>query len=457
MKDIRANILECVGRTPIVKLNRLGAELGHHFYVKLEYFNPGASVKDRIALQMVADAEKSGELKPGGTIIECTSGNTGMGLAMVAAVKGYHCVFVMPDKVSNEKTKALRAFGARVITTPTAVEPEDPRSYYSVAKRLASEIQNSFYSNQYQNRSNPEAHYRKTGPEIWEQMGESLDYLVIATGTGGTISGTARYLKEKNPKLKSVAVDPEGSVFTEYFKTGKLSKILTTYKVEGFGEDFLPGTIDFKMIDEMVQVSDRECFLTTRDLVKKEGLFTGGSGGGAVAGALKFARTVPGKKTFLVILPDSGSRYLSKVYDDEWMRENGFLDPDASAGAVRNLIDRRYGKVVTAEPNEKVRDVVEVMKKHSVSQLPVVSEGKLVGLITEVDLLTVMLSGEATGDDPIESFVEQHFKRATLETPISELADGFRKGQVAVVTDNGSVIGIVTKIDVVDFLSAKVK
>jgi cystathionine beta-synthase len=326
MKNVYANVLECVGKTPIVRLNRIGSDLPHKFYVKLEFMNPGGSIKDRIGLQMVEDAVASGKLKPGGTIIETTSGNTGMGLAMVAAVKGFKCIFVMPDKISDEKFKALRAFGAEVIATPTAVEPDDPRSYYSVAKRLAEEIPNSFHINQYDNPSNPKAHYRTTGPEIWEQMGAELDWLVVAAGTGGTISGCTSFLKEKNPKLKTLGVDPVGSIFYDYFKTGKAPKLLTTYKVEGFGEDFLPGALDFKKIDDMVQVTDKECFETARRMTKDEGIFAGGSCGGAVAGALKFARTLREPKTFLILLPDGGSKYLSKLYDDPWMKENGFLE-----------------------------------------------------------------------------------------------------------------------------------
>jgi cystathionine beta-synthase len=324
MKNVYANVLECVGRTPIVRLNSVGRDLPHKFYAKLEFMNPGGSVKDRIAMQMIDDAVASGKLKAGGTIIETTSGNTGMGLAMVAAVRGFKCVFVMPDKISDEKFKALRAFGAEVVATPTAVEPEDPRSYYSVARRLAQEIPNSFHINQYDNPSNPKAHYRSTGPEIWEQMGAELDWLVVASGTGGTISGTSKYLKEKNPKVKTLCVDPIGSVFYDYFKTGKVPKLLTTYKVEGFGEDFLPAALDFKTIDEMIQVTDQECFGFARKLTRNEGIFAGGSCGGAVAGALKFAKTLKEPKSFLILLPDGGSKYLSKVYDDAWMKENGF-------------------------------------------------------------------------------------------------------------------------------------
>lgn len=324
MKNVFENVVDAIGNTPIVKLQKMGKELGHNFYVKLDYLNPGGSIKDRIARQLIKDAVESGHLKPGGTIIETTSGNTGMGLAMIAAVQGFKCIFTMPDKVSDEKTNAMRALGAEVILCPTAVEPEDPRSYYMTAKRLAKETPNSFYINQYDNPSNPKAHYLSTGPEIWEQMGDKIDYLVSGIGTGGTLCGTAKFLKEKNPKLKTVAVDPVGSIFYDYFKTGKIVPA-GSYKVEGFGEDFFPKNVDFKLIDEMIQVNDQECFDTARLLAKTEGIFAGGSCGAAVSAALRFAKTVKDKKTFLILLADGGSRYLSKMYNDQWMIDNGFL------------------------------------------------------------------------------------------------------------------------------------
>ena len=330
MKNVYQNILQAIGHTPIIQLQRIGNELKHHFYVKLESMNPGASVKDRLALQIVEDAEKSGALVKGGTIIETTSGNTGMGLAMIAAVKGYKCIFTVPDKVSSEKINALRALGAEVVVCPTAVEPEDPQSYYSVAKKLAAEIPNSFFANQYHNPSNPKAHYRMTGPEIYEQMGNELDVLVAGIGTGGTLCGSAKFIREKNPKLQTLAVDPVGSVFFEYFQTGTMPKIITTYKVEGVGEDFMPTTIDFELIDDVVQVGDQEAFDMTRRLAREEGIFVGGSCGMALAGAINKAKDMEGAKNFLIILPDSGSRYVSKVFNDDWMKENGFTISSSS-------------------------------------------------------------------------------------------------------------------------------
>src|SRR5262245_56589992 len=369
MIDSFDDVTQAIGRTPIVRLNHIGRETGATFYAKLEYTNPGHSVKDRIAVQMIADAEKNGTLQPGGTIIECTSGNTGMGLAMVGAARGYRMIFVMPDKVSDEKIKALRAFGAKVVTTPTAVSPEDPRSYYSVAKRISAQTPNSFFANQYHNASNPEAHYRTTGPEIWEQTEGKLEAVVIATGTGGTLSGIARYVKESKPGVKFVLIDPVGSILYDYFKTKKILSSFKTYKVEGFGEDFLPTTLDFKYVDACYQVTDKECFLTARELTRKEGLFSGGSAGGAVCGAIKFAREHPECRTIVIVLADSGSRYLSKVYDDDWLRSNSFLDEEESYGRLKDLVERQRHPVITAAAADGVQDVVRLMKTHGISQL----------------------------------------------------------------------------------------
>ena len=325
MKGVYKDVVDLIGNTPIVRLNRIAPAGGAAIYAKIEFLNPGASVKDRIGVRMILDAEASGKLRPGGTIVEATSGNTGMGLALVAAARGYRCVFVMAEKISTEKVKALEAFGARVVTTPE-VPPEDPRSLYSVARRIAEETPNALFMNQYENPSNPLAHERTTGPEIWDQMGADLDAVVICAGTGGTITGTGRYLKKMKPSIRVVAVDPVGSIFYGYAKTGKADPAdVKPYKVEGFGEDYIPGSIDFSVIDDWVQVDDRECFLMARDLTRKEGLFAGGSGGGAVAGALKWANDHPDARTILVILPDSGARYLSKLFDDGWMRANSFL------------------------------------------------------------------------------------------------------------------------------------
>lgn len=325
---IHDSIIEAIGNTPLVKLNRLAENLDLDVAVKVEYLNPGQSVKDRIAVKMIDDAERAGLIKPGGTIIEGTSGNTGMGLALVAAVRGYKCVFTTTDKQSMEKVNLLRALGATVEICPTNVEPDDPRSYYSVAKRLSEEIPNSYYPNQYDNLSNREAHYETTGPEIWEQTEGKITHYVCGIGTGGTITGTARYLKEMNPSVKVIGVDSVGSVYKHYFETGEFSKDeIKPYLTEGIGEDIIPGNVDFNYIDDVIQVNDKNALTTTRDLAKREGLFVGGSCGAAVFGGLEYAgRERLGKESLMVIiLPDSGTRYISKIYNDQWMEENGFF------------------------------------------------------------------------------------------------------------------------------------
>jgi cystathionine beta-synthase len=457
MNNVYASVVEAIGRTPMVRLNVIGRETGATFYAKLEYLNPGNSVKDRIAVQIIEDAVESGQLKPGGTIVECTSGNTGMGLAMVGTAMGYRTILVMPDKVSSEKIKALRAFGAKVITTPTAVSPEDPRSYYSVAKRIAREAPGGFFANQYNSPSNPKAHLRTTGPEIWEQMGDRLDAVVVGCGTGGTLTGIARYLKEKKPSVRMVMIDPVGSILYDFFKTGKVTDTFKTYKVEGFGEDFVPGSLDISMVDDCYQVSDKECFLMARELTRKEGLFTGGSGGGAVCGAIKFARERPECKTIVILLPDSGSRYLSKVYDDDWMRENSFLDDLETYGRLSEIVDRRKHPVITAAPHDGVQKIIRLMKKHGFSQLPVMDEGKVLGIISEVDLLDALLSDPSNVDRPVADLVDQNYVVVPVDTPVNHLAGVFTAGKIALVEDEGKICALLTKIDLIDHMAGMMR
>jgi cystathionine beta-synthase len=450
---VHENIASAVGHTPLVRLNRMGQETGAVFYAKLEYLNPGHSIKDRVAVQMIDDAERNGTLKPGGTIVECTSGNTGMGLAIVGSARGYRTIFIMPDKVSSEKIKALRAFGAKVITTPTAVAPEDPRSYYSVARRISQETPNCFFANQYHNPSNPEAHFRTTGPEIWEQTGGAVDAVVVATGTGGTLSGIARYVKPRKPSVKMVLIDPVGSILYDYFKTKKILKTFKTYKVEGFGEDFLPSTLDFSIVDECYQVTDKECFLTARELTRKEGLFSGGSAGGAVCGAIKFAREHPECRTIVVILPDSGSRYLSKVYDDDWLRENSFLDDEETYGRLSDIVERRKHRLIAAKPEDGVQKIIQLMKRHGISQLPVLDKSRVVGIISEVDLLNALIKDPDSVDRPVADLVDQNYVLVAPDAPIGRLTSIFTEGKVALVEEKGQVRAVVTKIDLIDHMA----
>jgi len=391
------NILEAIGRTPLVRLNRIAQGLKPQIYVKADYINPGGSVKDRIGVTMVDDAEKRGLLKPGGTIIEGTSGNTGMGLALVAAVRGYKMVFTITDKQSKEKVDLLKALGAEVIVCPTAVEPEDPRSYYSVAKKLAREIPNSFYPNQYDNPMNPEAHYKTTGPEIWEDSEGKITHFVCGMGTGGTVSGVGKYLKEKNPNVKIIGVDPYGSLYYDFVKRSETIKA-KTYVVEGIGEDFFPTTMDLKILDDVIQVNDEECFVAARRLVKQEGLFTGGSGGGCISGALRLAKDLTNKDFVVAFLPDTGMRYLSKVYNDEWMRERGYVDSAVpiTAAEVVNA-KHKAGKVrelVVVRPYQTVFHALKTMQEQDVSQIPVFEDSIPIGTVYEDQILTLALQGK---------------------------------------------------------------
>lgn len=454
MRGAKANILEAIGNTPLVKLNHVAKDVVADIYVKCEYMNPAGSMKDRMTKHILDMAEARGEIKPGGTIVEATSGNTGAGLAMAAAVRGYKCIFVMPDKMSSEKIASLRAYGAKVVVCPTAVEPEDPRSYYSVSKRLAVETPNAFFANQYHNQDNPAGHYVSTGPELWEQTGGEIDVFVTGLGTGGTISGTGKYLKEKKPSVQLVGVDPIGSLYYDFIKTGVVTKPFS-YKVEGIGEDFFPTTADLKIIDDIVRVDDRECFAMTRDLVRLEGLYVGGSCGAAVAGAIKYAKATGKKENIVVLLPDGAGKYLSKIFNDDWMRENGFLDDEIGLGTVADLLKVRGGGVITAKATDRVRDVISRMKQHGISQLPIVEGTKLVGAVSEVDLLRYLVSGEQSLDSAVGPLVESDYATVTANTKIELVQNLLGDARMAIVLDGENIAGVITKIDLIDFLAKK--
>jgi cystathionine beta-synthase len=450
------DITKAVGNTPIVRLNKVTAGLpkGVEIYVKCEYLNPGGSHKDRLAWNLLRRAEEAG-LKPGGTIVEATSGNTGASLALLAAVRGYKCIFVMPDKMSQEKVSNLRAFGAKVVMCPTAVDADDPRSYYKVSRRIADETANSFYANQYHNPANPESHYLWTGPEIWKQTNGDVDVFVAGMGTGGTISGTGKYLREKKKDIQIVGVDPVGSLYYDFVKTGRITKPFS-YKVEGIGEDFFPTTMNLKIMDDIVRVDDKECFSMTRDMTRLEGLFVGGSGGAAVAGAIKWARKKKGPLKILVFLCDAGQKYVSKIFNDDWMRENGFLDEEGGIGTVADLLHLKgKRKIVTTTSSAKVKDVIGTLKQLGISQLPVVEKGKLLGIVGEVDLLRHLVSGPRSAASTIDSLIESDYATVTPDTKIELLQGVLADAKSAIVMERDTVVGIVTKIDLIEYLAKK--
>ena len=452
------NILEAIGHTPLVRLNRITKDLKPRIYVKAEFMNPGGSVKDRIGMTMINDAEKRGLLKPGGTIIEGTSGNTGMGLALVAAVRGYKCVFTTTDKQSKEKVDLLKALGAEVIVCPTAVEPEDPRSYYSVAKKLAREIPNSYYPNQYDNPMNPEAHYLTTGPEIWEDSEGKITHFVCGLGTGGTISGAGKYLKEKNPAVKIIGVDPYGSLYYDFVKTGTTIKA-KTYVVEGIGEDFFPATMNLKILDDIIQVNDEECFVVARRLAKLEGLFTGGSGGGCLSGALRLAKNL-GPGDFLVaLLPDTGMRYLSKAYNDEWMRERGYVDAavQITAGEVVKA-KHAAGKVrelVIARPYQTVFHALKSMQDQDISQIPVFEENTPIGTIYEDQILNLALQGKDLRKLVVREVMSNPLPQVPKTAPVERVTHILSHENPAVFVDMGnSHFEILTKYDLMSTVAS---
>jgi cystathionine beta-synthase len=448
------NILETIGNTPLVKLNNITKDISATVLAKIETTNPGNSIKDRMALKMIEDAEKSGILKPGGTIIEGTSGNTGMGLAMAAIIKGYKCIFTTTDKQSKEKVDALRAFGAEVIVCPTNVEPEDPRSYYSVSSRLEREVPNSWKPNQYDNLSNSKAHYEQTGPEIWKQTEGKITHLVVGVGTGGTISGTGKYLKEQNPNIKVWGIDTYGSVFKKYKETGIFDKNeIYPYITEGIGEDFLPQNVNFDVIDLFEKVTDKDAALMTRDIARKEGIFAGNSAGSALAGLMQLKDQLKPDDVVVIIFHDHGSRYMGKMYNEDWLRERGFLE-DEKLTAKSILAKRNSQEVVMLDCEKTVAEAINVMKTLNISQLPVTQKGMVIGKVTESNILDSLLENPSLKSSAVSEIMTASLPFVDLNTSIDKISTMINKDNSAVlVEDEQGKFAIITQYDIIDAIS----
>ena len=449
------NILETIGNTPLVKLNTITKDVKATVLAKIETTNPGNSIKDRMAVKMIEDAEKDGRLKPGGTIIEGTSGNTGMGLAIAAVIKGYKCIFTTTDKQSKEKVDALRAFGAEVIVCPTNVEPEDPRSYYSVSSRLEREVPNSWKPNQYDNLSNTQAHYEQTGPEIWEQTDGKVTHLVVGVGTGGTISGAGKYLKERNPNIKVWGIDTYGSVFKKYKETGELDKNeIYPYITEGIGEDFLPKNVDFNIIDRFEKVTDKDAALMTREIARKEGIFAGNSAGSALAGLMQLKGELNEQDVVVIIFHDHGSRYMGKMYNEDWLRERGFLT-DEKLTAKSILLKRGAQEMITIDCEKSVSAAINTIKLLNISQIPVTQQGMIVGKLTESDILNSVLESPALRSASVKQIMTASFPFIDINTSLNKISSIINKDNMAVlVEDAEGKIEIITQYDIINAISA---
>ena len=453
------SVIDTIGWTPMIKLSRVTKGMKTPVYVKAEFFNPGGSIKDRIGLPIIEAAEKDGSLKPGGTIVEATSGNTGIGLAIAAALRGYKCIFTMPDKMSQEKVRLLRAFGAEVIITPTAVPPDHPDNYLMTAKRITKETPGAIFANQFYNDANSDAHYDTTGPEIWDQTGGKITHFVYAAGTGGTITGVGRYLKKKNKDVQIVAGDPVGSILAEKWRTkGSANPEGVPYKVEGIGQDKIPGTLDMSVIDDFMTVTDKESFSMARRLTREEGLFVGGSSGLIVHVALHVARRLDDPKAMVVaVLPDTGERYLSKLYSDEWMRENQMMDADrTSLGHVLKNKEDQRGDIVSVTGGQTVRQAIKLMQLHDVSQLPVMDGNNCVGSVSDWSLSAKSLDNPKLLDVTVSEIMEPPFPTVDDAQPAENVAKLLSKSNPAVIVrNNGKITGIVTRSDLLSYLMSR--
>ncbi|MDP2984488.1 MAG: cystathionine beta-synthase [Candidatus Latescibacter sp.] len=441
------NILQAVGGTPLVRLNSITHGIGSPVYAKAEFLNPEGSVKDRIGIAMIEAAEKEGLLKPGGTIIEATAGNTGIGLAQAAAIKGYRCIFVLPDKMSQEKINLLKAYGAEVVITPTSVPPDSPESYNGVADRLTQEIPGAFHPNQFMNQNNPLAHYRTTGPEIWNDSQGKVEVFVAGMGTGGTISGTARFLKEQNPNIIVVGADPEGSILS--------GDSPHSYKVEGIGEDFIPGTFNRQVVDEMIRVSDKESFNTARRLAREEGILAGGSAGTAVAAAIKYAKRIAEPRFIVALLPDTGRNYINRIFSDSWMMENGFWqDGEVRIARVGDILDKKqkiHG-IISIEPEETLDRVVQLMRKYSISQIPVVENSHVVGSVNEASLMKLLHDGVDFARQQVSAVMGKPLPTMDEKMDISEAYRVLLSGTTGIVVYRGGFpTGVITRSDIIEY------
>ncbi len=455
MQKIYENILEKIGNTPLVRLNKITKGVKATILAKLEYLNPGGSVKDRIGLAMIEVAERTGLIKPGYTIVEPTSGNTGIGLALAAVTKGYKIIFTVPDKMSREKIDLLKAYGAKVVITPTAVPTDHPNNYVKVAERIARNP-NTFMPNQYFNSANPEIHYKTTGPEIWEDTDGEIDVLVAGMGTGGTITGTGKYLKERKPNVKVVGVDPEGSMFHHEFYG--INGDVHTYKVEGIGEDFMPSTIDLKIVDEIVTVSDKDAFLTARRLAKEEGILAGGSSGAAVFAALQMAKTMQ-NGLIVVILPDTGRNYINKIFSDEWMREYGFLESDGERISVEDILrkkSRRVKGVVSLKTDDTLETAIKLFRIYDISQLPVTDDGMSIGSVREINVMKKLADKEIHKNQKIGEIMDEPLPAVNITDKILDAFSLLKDKDAAVVIKNNKIVDIITTIDVINYLIKRV-
>jgi cystathionine beta-synthase len=440
------NVLETIGRTPLIRLNRTVDHLAPAIFAKVESFNPGGSAKDRVALRMIDEAERAGLLKPGGTVIEATAGNTGLGLALVSAVRGYRCIFVLPDKMSADKVRLLRAYGAEVVITPTNVAPDSPESYNGVASRLAREIKGSWRAGQFTNLANPQSHYESTGPEIWEQTEGRVSVFVAAAGTGGTLSGTGRYLKEKNPQVRVIGADIEGSILS-----GGTPK---AWKVEGIGEDFVPSTLNAHVIDEWIRVSDAESFFTARQVARQEGILLGGSSGTALTAAFKYAMRCSPHDEVVVLCPDTGRNYLSKMYDDFWMAQNGFLDLTPERTTAGDLLTalNRDGQLIYLLPDDSLQRAAETFREHGISQLPVVENGQMIGAVQEITIVHAQHRGVASHAVRLRDVMAHPLPQVDTGVLLEEVYRLLLSGSAAVaVTRDGRLAGLITRSDLMEF------